>query len=497
MNVNKSSPSDIPKIKFLKISVEVIAPVLTKIFNLCITKGFFPDNLKLAEVVPIYKSGSKSNVINYRPISLLSPFSKIFESHIYNNLIKYFDRHKLLYRHQFGFREKSSTEFAVTQILDNINGVIQKKSIQCSVFLDLAKAFNTVNHQILLEKLRTYGVRGTPLMLLKSYLENRMQCTNVNSVKSSLRNVAHGVPQGSCLGPLLFLIYINDLPKCTRLNVTLFADDACLSFEHPDPIQLENIVNTELDKVSTWLNKSKLFINHAKSKFLIFTKKKISHCFAIKIQNINLEQAHHAKYLGITVDDKLNWKCHIAKIKNKLSKSSYIIWKLKPFVNTHTLKLVYYSLVYPYLQYCVCAWGNAAKSNLDPVVKLQKRIVRCILSEPSTAPSTPLFLKLGMLKFEDIFKQQVVNLMYKFGNSSYKTGDLNLTKISSRHRYSTRLSCNNNYFFNLPRTNLATRSFSYVGPKFWRSVPAEMKNMSFLTFKYKFKKYLLNLYKST
>ena len=175
-------------------------------------------------------------------------------------------------------------------------------------------------------------------MLFKSYLDNRVQYTNVNSVKSSLRNVKHGVPQGSCLGPLLFLIYINDLPKCTSLNVTLFADDACLSFQHSDPVQLESIVNTELDKVSTWLNKSKLFINHAKSKFLIFTNKKIRHCFSIKVQNIKLEQDHHAKYLGITVDDKLNWKSHIAKIKSKLSRSSYIIWKLKPFVNTSTLK---------------------------------------------------------------------------------------------------------------------------------------------------------------
>ena len=495
MDVNKSSRSDVPKIKFLKMSVEVIAPIVTKIFNLCIAKGVFPDSLKLAEVIPIFKSGSKSSAINYRPISLLSPFSKIFESHIYSHLIKYLDKYSLLYRHQFGFRDKSSTEFAVTQILDSINEVIQKKSIQCSVFLDLAKAFNTVNHKILLDKLATYGIRGIPLMLLRNYLDKRMQCTNVNSVKSNLRKVSHGVPQGSCLGPLLFLIYINDLPKCTNLNVTLFADDACLSFEHSDPLQLENIVNTELDKVSTWLNENKLFINHTKSNFLIFTKKKVDHHFSISIQDFKLGQAHQAKYLGIVLDDKLNWKSHIKKVKNKLSRSSYIIWKLKPFVNTHTLKLVYYSLVYPYLQYCVCAWGSAPKSNIDPVVKLQKRIVKCILSEPSTAPSSPLFLKLGMLKFGDIFKLQVANLMYKFGNSSYKTGQVNLTKLTSVHRYATRLSCNNNYFMNLPRTNLAVRSFSYIGPKVWRSVPAEMKDMSFSAFKFKFKKYLINLYK--
>ena len=197
------------------------------------------------------------------------------------------------------------------------------------------------------------------------------------------------------------------------------------------------------------------------------------------------------------LDTMIPWKAHIAIIKSKLSKSIYIIWKLELFVNTHTLKLVYYSLVYPYLQYCICAQGNAVKSNLDSVVKLQKRIVRCILSVPSTTPSTPLFLKLEMLKFEDIFKQQVVNLMYKFGNNSYKTGDLNLTKLSSRHRYDSRLSCNNNYFFNLPCTNFAMRSLFYVGPRFWRSVPTEMKSMSFSTFEYKFKRHLLNMYKST
>ena len=206
-------------------------------------KGTFPESLKKAEVIPIFKSGSRVLTNNYHPISLLSPFAKIFESCIYNQLINFLNKNKTLYALQYGFREGSSTELAVSDIVDDLTSSIENRLINCSVFLDLAKAFNTVNHLILLEKLEMYGIRGVPLKLLRSYLAGRTQVTLVNNVKSTPKVVDSGVPQGSTLGPLLFLIYINDLPLSTKMRVRLFADDACLSLENSDRLILITIIN--------------------------------------------------------------------------------------------------------------------------------------------------------------------------------------------------------------------------------------------------------------
>ena len=210
-------------------------------------------------------------------MSLLSSFAKIFENHIYRNLNSFFNKNNVLHKLQYGFRKNSSTELAVTQIVDEIVKTIEKKSILCSIFLDLAKAFNTVNHKILLKKLNAYGIRGNALKLLSSFLVNRKQCTTVNGQKSNFSIVDSGVPQGSTLGPLLFLIYINDLPLHTNLRVRLFADDACLSFESNNAVFLEEKVNFELNKVNKWLNENKLFLNSSKSNFVIFTKKRLNY----------------------------------------------------------------------------------------------------------------------------------------------------------------------------------------------------------------------------
>ena len=159
--------------------------------------------------------------------------------------------------------------------------------------------------------------------------------------------------------PLLFLLYINDLPLCTNLKVTLFADDACLRFSHHNAVVLEQIVNAELVKVSHWLISNKLFVNYSKSNYLIFTKKRIKHKFNVILDNTIIDQTHSTKYLGIIIDDKLNWKDHITNLKSKLARNNYILHKLKPYVNKHTLKLVYYSIIYPHLQYGIASYGSA------------------------------------------------------------------------------------------------------------------------------------------
>ena len=493
LNKNKSTRSDLPRIIFLKMSVNVIAPIVSEILNSCISTGFFPSSLKLAEIIPIYKSGSKTDINNYRPISLLSPFSKIFESHIHNNLNKFFSKHSVIYRNQFGFQKNNSTELAVINSINDIISSLDNKLVTCAIFLDLAKAFNSVNHKILLNKLEKYGIRGIPLLLLENYLNNREQVTNVNNFKSSKLHINVGVPQGSCLGPLLFLIYINDMHLCTSLKIRLFADDACVSFSHENPIYLENKINTELVKIDSWLITNKLFLNYSKSNFLVFSRKKHKYCFKISINSNILKQEQSAKYLGIIIDDKLCWKQHLSKLKTSLSRSCYAICKLKNYANLRTLKSVYYSLFYSKLKYCISSWGSTASSNLEEIFRLQKRALRFVCSEHYKSPTNPLFIKMGMLKLPEIHMLEICKLIHHVLNSRLQ-GNLQLDNLHNTHHHNTRLRSGNNFYIGSSRTGLGKQGFSVVAPKFWQEVPKEFKLLPFNAFKYKLKNKLLEKY---
>ena len=494
LNSNKSTRSDLPKIKFLKMSAEIISPALTEILNRCIINGFFPDSLKLAEVIPIHKSGPKNDVNNYRPISLLSPFSKLLETHIYNNLINFLNKNDVIYHNQFGFRNNSSTDLAVINTINDLISSLENRKTTCSIFLDLAKAFNTVNHNILAQKLEKYGVRGPPLTLIKNYLKDRQQITNVNNFKSNSLKINVGVPQGSCLGPLLFLIYINDIHLITNFKVRLFADDACLSLSHTNPSSLELKVNNELEKINNWLQSNKLFLNYSKTNYLIFSKKKKKTKFSISINNNLLKQQHSAKYLGILIDDEINWKPHINNLRSSLSRSCFALSRLKNYVNKTTLKSVYYSLFYSKLRYCITSWGGCAESVLDPVVRLQKRAIRFISLKPPRTPTNPLFIELSMLKLSDVHKLEICKLINNMTINNKLNGELKVIKLQNQHDYETRLCLKNNFYSSSARTNLGRTSFDSTAPRFWRTVPTEFKNLNAVGFKLKYKHHLIGLY---
>ena len=494
LNPNKSTRSDLPKILFLKISVEIISPILTEIINRCILMGVFPTSLKIAEVIPIYKNGAKTNCDNYRPISLLSPFSKLIESHIYNNLIKFFNKNNVLYNNQFGFRDDRSTDLAVIDTVNGITKSLDKKLTNCSIFLDLAKAFNSVNHHILLQKLEKYGIRGLPLLLLQSYLKNRQQWTRVNGSRSDKLYINVGVPQGSCLGPLLFLIYINDMHLCTRLNLRLFADDACLGMSHVDPVALEIIMNNELVNVNKWLQDNKLFLNYDKTSYLIFSRKRNKPKFTLTINNHILKQQHCTKYLGITIDDNISWNPHITKLKTQLAQTCFALSKLRKYANNKTMKKVYYSLFYSKIKYCISSWGASLDSTNDPIVKLQKRAIRYVCCEHSKAHTDPLFSRMEMLKFKDIYRLEICKLTHKIKNNHNINNNLELLDLNNIHDYETRLRCNGNFYSASSRTDLGKTCFESMAPRYWREVPSDIKSLNFNSFKFIYKKRLLQLY---
>ena len=303
----------------IKLARNYISEVLTIIFNESLLQGIVPDVLKVSKVTPVDKGGEVMDPSNFRPISTLSALTQIFEKLVYKQLINYIEKHDILFQFQFGFRKGHSTAQAVSETADNLREAIDNNLYTCGVFIDFSKAFDTVNHEILLKKLESYAIRGMPLKWFTSYLNNRQQYVAIGHTESPRQAMTCGIPQGSTLGPLLFLLYINDLPNCSEnLTFRIFADDTNLFASARDLKNLETLINSELGKVKVWCDVNELSINFIKTNYMIIkSNRKASGSIEVKLQNIDgssylLDRKDHIKYLGVMIDESLSWKYHIS-----------------------------------------------------------------------------------------------------------------------------------------------------------------------------------------
>ena len=299
--------------------------------NLSFQTGVFPRELKIANVVPIFKSGDEMVFTNYRPVSVLPIFSKILERLMYNRLIDYINENKLLYKYQFGFQKGKSTYMAVLTLVDKISEALDNGDYVIGVFLDFSKAFDTVDHDILLRKLEKYGIRGRALDWFTDYLSNRLQYVTYNGAKSKREIIKCGVPQGSILGPLLFLLYINDLSTVSNdCFSVLFADDTNMFVAGKNTSEMCVKLNNDLQEICEWLRCNKLSLNILKSHYMIFTtKNKTAQDLDIKISNTAVERVYDTKFLGVYIDAQLTWKKHIEYTCSKLSKCAGILLKAR------------------------------------------------------------------------------------------------------------------------------------------------------------------------
>ena len=313
LDKNKAS-LDIPN-AMLRMIAPIISPAFTNIYNESFNTGIVPDILKISRITPIYKSGTVTNPNNYRPISVLSAFSKILERIVYNQLESYLVKNNIFFEYQFGFRKGHSTEQAILEITDSLKTAIDKKEITCGLFWDFSKAFDTVNFEILLSKLDKYEVRGIQHDWFKSYLTNRKQYVRIANNDLDMLTMTCGVPQGSTLGPLLFLIYLNGMPNCSnKLQFRIFADDTNVFYSNSSIDEVESVMNIEIEKLFRYCATSKLSINLKKTNFILITNsnKKVR-----DIQIKNIEKRDFIKYLGIYIDKNLNWDYQIKHVDNK------------------------------------------------------------------------------------------------------------------------------------------------------------------------------------
>ena len=428
----------------------------------------------------MFKAGERNDPNNYRPISVLSTISRVFEKLVYEQIYNYLIKNNILDTRQSGFRSLHSTVTALLDLTNQWCFNIDRGLVSGVLFLDLKKAFDTVDHRLLLTKLEYIGVRGHALEWFKSYLLNRFQIVYTNGVLSEKAILKCGVPQGSILGPLLFLIYINDLTTIADYaTVRMYADDTNMTFTACSIPELQHDMNMDLQFLQNWLIANRLTLNVLKTEFMLIGSRQriatLTQELDLSINGISLKRVNSSKCLGVEIDEFLTWDAHIASISRKVSSGIGVLKKIKPFVPTFNLISVYQSIVEPYFDYCSIVWDDISDHLTDKLQILQNRAARVITGADYRMHISELLSKLGWSSLKEKRNKQKALMMFKIMNGMTPPylEDI-FTRNIGRSVYNLRISRRD---LALPavKTDYYRNSFAYTGAKVWNALPEEMK----------------------
>ena len=479
------------------ILIKQLSPVICKplciIFNRSILEGVFPQEMKLADVIPIYKAKNRLVCTNYRPVSLLPVVSKILERIIHKRLYGFLTQHHLLYNSQYGFRNNHSTVNAVSEFIGKVINGFDKGELTLGVFLDLSKAFDTIDHNILLRKLERYGVRGDANDWFKSYLSGRWQQVKyTGNIRSDPLPVQCGVPQGSVLGPLLFIVYTNDIHmSLSHCNCILFADDTTIFKTGADINSISQGVTDDMNMLVDWFRANKLSLNLSKTNCILF-KPKNSDCnteFSLTIGSDSIDLVCETKFLGMIIDENLSWAKHAKSIINKNSSGIYMINLVRNILPSKQKCMLYMSLVNSNLIYGLLLWGPMTQaSDVKTLLKQQKKSIRAIENVASNAHTSKLFSKYQIFNIYELIELEICKFMYRYVHKTLPPPLLDLFVSNEQvHHYATRGKSNARTQEH--KSAIFGKSFLARGPSLWSNLSADLKrSVSLPSFIRKYKK---------
>ena len=490
------------------ILLKELAPILSEplsiITNLSMRSGIFPDLMKLAEVVPLHKSKSRENETNYRPISLLTTMSKVVEKVVYERVYQFLVKTGQICETQYGFRPRHSCEHAVAQVIGSVLKNLENNKNTIAVMLDLSKAFDTISHMIMIQKLELFGVRGVCLNWFRSYLENRqmrVKCKVTSSQSESLseyQTVNYGTPQGSCLGPLIFLIFVNDMRlHLTEVDSVQFADDTTILFGHRNDNYLKYCIEQELATLGDWFRANKLTLNVDKSVFLMYNRRGQGYINQLKLGDSLINRVAATKFLGVWVDDHLNWKTHLHKLLSKLKCGLGMLQRSSNLLSCRAKKLLYYGQFHSHLCYGLGVWGPMLSVNQRNQLSVLQR--KCIRLVDHSIPASEAFKRLRILTVSELINLEQGKLGYKLCRGMLPSvltrlmlHDSNNCTIVKSHPYMTRQK----HIPNRPNAKLSLyrRSFLYQAISTYSELNDNLRNSTTLSsFTRQFKRLLIGI----
>ena len=475
MDNNKSPGLDKFSVKLLKLAAPYVSKSLAHICNISLNSSKFPDEWKKAKVTPIFKSGDKNNVSNYRPISVLPIISKIIERTVHNQLYDYLCSRNILSDSQSGFRSNHSTTTTLLDVQDYILNNMDNGFATGVIFLDLKKAFDTVNHEILINKLADYGIKGNELGWFKSYLSNRAQAVHVNSFLSDFRTYNTGIPQGSILGPLLFIIFVNCLPDVVTCKTVMYADDTSLMCKAKTADDLKVQLESNLKAVANWFKANKLTLNTDKTKFMIFgTNHTLNHYndITLTFDDKFIERVDVFKYLGIKFDSNMSWSSHIDYVSGNISKRIGVVKRAKYFLPHKTLVMLSNALVIPHFDYASSVWSNCSATNQYQLQVLHNRLARTILFADIRTPVDDMLNSLNWIKLCDRWSNHMILLTFKCIKNmcpEYLCNQFDF--VHNAHDHKTRSHSSNTLIVPKCNSNSGKRTFIVRAANLWNNLP--------------------------
>ena len=484
---------NIPSI-ILKYLPDTALIALSHIFNLSLKSGDFITHFKHAKVIPVHKKENATLAENYRPISLLPCLSKLLEKIVYNRLFSFLTHTKQLSSTQFGFRQGHSTSHAVSLLIEKITNAFEEKKQIMGIFIDLCKAFDTINHSILLQKLQHFGVRGVALNWFTNYLKGRTQQVSYLGVSSTNSNdITTSVPQGSILGPLLFILYMNDFNNCLQFSSSIsFADDTNVFISGINSKEIFNKANLELTNIHKWMTANKLTINKTKTKYILFNpgnNRNYDQSLSIKIGGQLIKRVSYIQFLGVKIQETLSWKLHMLDLIRKLRAGYGTAVKIKPYLSREELLLLYHTLIESHLRYCMVNWWFGNKTLVMKLQAICNKFIRLIFNLRRTHNVKHIMIKYNLLTISQIYELELAVLMYKYHKNILPHQLQNIFKMNNSQ---IKTRSHSKIIMNYCKFTTSQQSIKFAGPKLWLKVPKNIKkSTSTKIFATKMKKYIL------